>query len=56
MTTYSQLMVAVHKVESEREEARDEVRAKSAMITESVDYTVKLRNQITRLMVALTLA
>ena len=52
MTTYSELMFAAHKVESETEEAQDKIRAKSALITESVDHSAELRNQITRLMAA----
>ena len=49
-------MVAAHKAESETEEAWDKVRAKSAVIMESVDGSAELSNQITRLMAALTQA
>ena len=49
-------MVAAHKAESKTEEAQDKVSAKSAMITESVDGSAVLSNQITRLMAALTRA
>ena len=55
-TTYSELMVAVHKVESKIEEAQDRVRAKSVVIMELVDGSTELSNQITRLMAALTRA
>ena len=43
-TTYSQLMITTHKVESEKEEAHDKVRARSAMTTEPVEGTTELRN------------
>ena len=36
-TTYSQLMIAAHKAESENEEAHDKVRTRSAMTTEPVE-------------------
>ena len=55
-TTYSQLMIAAHKVESENEEAWDKVRARSAVTTEPVKGTTELGNQIARLMAALTRA
>ena len=54
MTTYSELMVAAHKAETETEEAKDKIRAKSAVITESVDGSIELSNQIARLIAALT--
>ena len=54
--TYSELLVAAQKAESETEEAQDKVRAKSAVIAESVDGCPELSNQITRLMAALTRA
>ena len=53
-TTYSELMVAASKAESETEEAQEKVRAKSAVITESVDGSTKLSNKIARLIAALT--
>ena len=56
MTTYSKLMVAAHKAESKTKEAQDKVKAKSAVITESVDGSTELSNQIARLMAALTRA
>ena len=53
-TTYSQLMIAACKVESENEEAHDKVRARSAMTTDPVEGTTELGNQIAKLMGALT--
>ena len=55
-TMHSQLMVTVHKVESENEEAWHKVQARSAVTTEPVDCTAELGNQIARLMAALTRA
>ena len=55
-TTYSQLMVMACKAESEMEEAKDKVRARSAVTTEVVDGSKELSNQITKLMAALTRA
>ena len=55
-TTYSQLVVAAHKVESETEEAKDKVRARSAAAPEVVDGSKELGNQIGRLMATLTRA
>ena len=55
-TTYSQLMVAAHKAESEMEEVKDKVRARSAAATEVVDSSKELGNQIRRLMATLTRA
>ena len=52
-TTYSQLMVTAHKVESEDEEAWDKVCARPAMTTKPVKGASKLGNQIARLMAAL---
>ena len=37
-------MITAHKVESEKEEAHDKVRARSAMTTEPVEGTTELRN------------
>ena len=45
-TTYSQLMVAACKAESEKEEACDKVRARSAMTTDHVEGTMELGHQI----------
>ena len=53
-TTYSQLMVTAYKAESEMEEAKDKVRARSAAATEVVDSSKELGNQIARLMATLT--
>ena len=53
-TTYSQLMVTAHKVESENEEAQDKVWARSAVPTKPVDSAAELGNQKVRLMAALT--
>ena len=55
-TTYSQLMVAACKVESEMEEAKDKVRARSTAPTEVVESSKELGNQIARLMATLTRA
>ena len=55
-TTYSQLMVVAHKAESKIEEAKDKVRARSAVTTEVVDSSKELSNQIAKLMAALTRA
>ena len=55
-TTYSQLMVTSCKAESEMEEAKEKVRARSATATEVVDGSKELGNQITRLMATLTRA
>ena len=43
-TTYSQLMVMAHKAESEMEEAKDKIRARSAVTTEVVDCSKELSN------------
>ena len=53
-TTYSQLMVAAHKVESKMEVAKGKVGARSAAATEVVDSSKELGNQIVRLMATLT--
>ena len=55
-TTYSQLMVMACKAESKTEEAKDKVRARSAVMTEVVDGSKELSHQITKLMAALTRA
>ena len=52
--TYSQLMIAAHKVESENEEAHDKVRVRSAMTTDPVKGTTELGHQIVKLMATLT--
>ena len=53
-TTYSQLMIAAHKVESENKEAHDKVRARSAMTTDPVEGITELGDQIAKLMATLT--
>ena len=55
-TTYSQLMIAAYKAESENEEAHDNIRARSAMTTEPTEGTMELGHQIAKLMAALTRA
>ena len=55
-TTHSQLMVMAHKTESEMEEAKDKVRARSAVTTEMVDSLKELSNPTAKLMAALTRA
>ena len=55
-TTYSQLMIAAHKAQSENEEACNEVRARSAMTTDPVVVTTELGDQIAKLMATLTRA
>ena len=55
-TTYSQLMVVVRKVESEMEDAKEKVRARSSAATEVTDSSKELGDQITRLMATLTRA
>ena len=49
-------MVATHKADSKMEEAKDKVRARSPAVTEVVDGSKDLGNQIARLMVTLTRA
>ena len=49
-------MVTAHKAESEMEEAKEKVRARSSAATEVVDGSKELGNQIARLMAALTRA
>ena len=53
-TTYSQLVVAARKAESEMEDAKEKVRARSSTATEVTDSSKELGDQITRLMAALT--
>ena len=53
-TTYSQLMVAARKAESEMEDAKEKVRARSSAATEVTDSSKELGDQITRLMATLT--
>ena len=55
-TTYSKLMVAARKVESEMEDAKEKVRARSSAATEVTDSSKELGDQITRLIAALTRA
>ena len=55
-TTYSQLMIATCKAESENEEAHDKIRARSAVTTDPVEGTMELGHQIAKLMATLTRA
>ena len=55
-TTYSQLMVATRNAESEMEDAKEKVRARSSTATEVTDSSKELGDQITRLMATLTTA
>ena len=55
-TTYSQLMVAARKVDTEMEDAKDKVRARSSAAIEVTDGSKELGDQITRLMATLTRA
>ena len=55
-TNYFQLMVAARKVESETEDAKDKVRARSSTATEGTDGSKELGDWITRLMATLTRA
>ena len=53
-TTYSKLVVTVHRVESEMEETKERVKARSAATTEVASGSKELGDQIARLMAALT--
>ena len=53
-TTYSQLMIAICKAESENQEACDKGRARSAVITVPVEGTMELGQQVAKFMAALT--
>ena len=55
-TTYSQLMVATHKAESENKEACDNVRARAAMTSDCGEGATELGHQIAKLMATLTRA
>ena len=55
-TSYSQLMVATHKVEFEYEKVSDKIRARAAMTTDPGEGTMELGHQITTLMATLTRA
>ena len=55
-TIYSQLMIAICKVERENEEACDKVRARSALTTDPVEGTTELGYHIAKLLVVLTRA
>ena len=55
-TSYSQLMVAAHKAESESEEIQDKVRVRATVDTDSREGMAELGQQIARLMAALTKA
>ena len=52
-TMYSQLMVAARKGESETEDAKEKVRARSSTATEVADGSKEFGDQIARLMAAL---
>ena len=53
-TTYSELVTAAHQAESEMEETKERVKARSAASTEVVSGSKELGDQIARLMAALT--
>ena len=55
-TTYSQLMVAARKADSEMEDAKEKVRVRSSTATEVADGSKELGDQIARLMDALNRA
>ena len=55
-TTYSQLMIAAHKAESENEEAHDKVRARPAVTTDTIEGTREVGHHIAKLIIALTRA
>ena len=55
-TTYSQLMVAARKAESETEDAKERVRAWSSAATEVSDGSKEMGDQIARLMADLNRA
>ena len=55
-TTYSQLMVAARKAESEMEDAKEKVRAQSSTATKVADGSKELSDQIARLMATLNRA
>ena len=53
-TTYSKLVVAAHQAESEMEETKERVKARSATTTEVASGSKELGDQIVRLMATLT--
>ena len=53
-TTYSELVVAVHRAESKTEETKERVKVRSAATTEVASCSKELGDQIARLMAALT--
>ena len=55
-TTYSKLVVAVQRAESETEETKERVKVRSAAITEVASGSKELGDQIARLMATLTRA
>ena len=55
-TTYSELVVAVQRAESEMEETKEKVKVRSAAATEMVSGSKELEAQTARLMAALTRA
>ena len=52
--SYSQLMIAAQKVESENEETQYHVRVRATVITKAVEGMAKLKHQIAKLKAALT--
>ena len=55
-TSYLQLMVTVHKVESENEEIWDKVRSRATIATDPGEGMAELAQQVAKLMAALTKA
>ena len=55
-TTYSELVVAAQRVESQMEEAKERVKVRSAATTEVASGSKELGNQVARLIAALTRA
>ena len=53
-TTYSELVIAVHRVESEVEETKERVKVRSAASIKVASGSKELGDQIARLMAALT--
>ena len=53
-TSYSQLMVATHKAESEKKEIQDKVRTRAVVATDLGEGTAELGQQIAKLMATLT--
>ena len=55
-TSYSQLMVTIHKVESENEEMQDKVRVRAMVMTDLGEGMAEFGQQIAKLMATLTKA